>query len=68
MVYDISLENGFKTKGMITHDSTTTYSYYNRGQDVRGVYINDIIYTISNKYIKANKLDDLQEIVTLKLY
>lgn len=68
LVYDISLENGFKTKGMITHDSTTTYSYYNRGQDVRGVYINDILYTISNKYIKANKLDDLQEIVTLKLY
>lgn len=67
LVYNISLENGFETKGTITHDTTNSYSYYTKGQDVRGVYINDILYTISNKYIKANKLDDLQEIVTLKL-
>lgn len=67
LVYNITLENGFKEKGTITHDTTTNSSYYNRGQDVRGLYINDILYTISNKYIKANKLDDLKEIVTLKL-
>lgn len=67
LVYNISLENRFETKGTITHDTTNSYSYYTKGQDVRGVYINDILYTISNKYIKANKLDDLQEIVTLKL-
>lgn len=67
LVYNINLENGFEQKGMITHDTKNTYSYYYSNQDVRGIYINDILYTISNKYIKANKIDDLQEISTLKL-
>lgn len=65
LVYDIDLTNGFKEKGTITHDSSDYYSYSKEG--VRGVYINDILYTLSNKYIKSNNLKDLKEIKSLKL-
>ena len=65
LVYDIDLTNGFKEKGTITHDSSDYYSYSKEG--VRGVYINDILYTLSNKYIKSNNLNDLKEIKSLKL-
>lgn len=33
----------------------------------RGLYINDVIYTFSNKYLKANSLKDLQSLSSLTL-
>lgn len=67
-VYRINLTEGFQLKGTITHDKTKSrYSYYNQSRLLRGLYIEDNLYTISEDYIKVNKLEDLQEIGQVKV-
>lgn len=67
-VYRINLIDGFQLKGTITHDKTKSkYSYYNQSRLLRGLYIGDNLYTISEDYIKINKLDDLKEINQVKV-
>lgn len=70
-VYSLDITNGFNFKGLITHDasdnsdnnSSSWYSYNNNYiSDIRGLYIDDTLYTVSNKEIKANNLDTLAEI------
>lgn len=70
-VYNINLTDGFKLKGVITHNKTTSasrYPYRNTSKLLRGMWIEDNLYTVSEDMIKVNKLDDLTEISTLKLY
>ena len=66
-VYHIDLE-GFKLKGVINHkkDTTPRYYYY-PSKLLRGLYIDDNLYTVSESEIKINKLEDLKEISNLKL-
>lgn len=63
-VYNIDLTNGFKFKGLITHntiDEDNSYnSYYTA--DIRGLYIDSTLYTVSEREIKANNLETLEEI------
>ena len=67
-VYNINLTDGFTLKGTITHEKTKSkYSYYNTSRLLRGLYIDDNLYTVSEDYIKVNRLDDLQEISQLKI-
>ena len=67
-VYNINLTDGFTLKGTITHEKTKSkYSYYNTSRLLRGLYIDDNLYTVSEDYIKVNSLDDLQEISQLKI-
>ena len=67
-VYNINLTDGFTLKGTITHDKTKSkYSYYNTSRLLRGLYIDDNLYTVSEDYIKVNRLNDLQEISQLKI-
>ena len=67
-VYNINLTDGFRLKGTITHEKTKSkYSYYNASRLLRGLYIDDNLYTVSEDYIKVNRLDDLQEISQLKI-
>ena len=68
-VYNINLTNGFTLKGTITHEKTESkYAYYNNASRLlRGLYIDDNLYTVSEDYIKVNKLNDLQEISQLKI-
>ena len=67
-VYQINLTEGFQLKGTITHDkSNSKYTYYQQSRLLRGLYIEDNLYTISEDYIKINKLEDLQEINQLKI-
>lgn len=67
-VYNINLTDGFTLKGTITHEKTKSkYSYYNASRLLRGLYIDDNLYTISEDYIKVNSLDNLQEISQLKI-
>ena len=67
-VYNINLKDGFKLKGRITHyesdEEFKKSGYYFRGEyDVqRSLYINNILYTISQKKILLNSLDDLDEV------
>ena len=68
LVYNVDLK-GFTKKGVITHDKTyNKYNYYNNSPKLlRGLYIDDNLYTVSEDYLKVNKLDDLEEINSLKL-
>ena len=67
-VYNINLTDGFTLKWTITHEKTKSkYSYYNASRLLRGLYIDDNLYTVSEDYIKVNRLDDLQEISQLKI-
>jgi uncharacterized secreted protein with C-terminal beta-propeller domain len=65
-VFNVSLENGFVFKGGITHmENYTDYSYYPQYLPYsvkRSLYIDNVLYTISNKLIKMNNLEDLSEI------
>lgn len=72
-VYHIDLAGGFKLKGRITHLSDQDYLmagnyWYHSDKNVsRILYVDDVLYTLSGKYIKANSLDSLAEIGTLEI-
>jgi len=72
-VYNIDLANGFTLKGKITHLSGQDYkkagsSWYDSDKNVKRIlYINDVLYTLSEKYIKSSSLDNLAEIGTLEI-
>ena len=67
IVYDIN-KKGFKQKGVITHEKESSrYYYYDSSRLLRGLYIEDDLYTVSEDYIKVNKLEDLSELSSLKL-
>jgi len=67
-VLDISLD-GIKERGRISHDNETPkknkYRYgrfdYNK-QIKRSLYMDDVLYTISNSIVKANDLETIEEI------
>ncbi len=67
-VYKINLTDGFKLKGTITHNKTTSkYGYWNNSKLLRGLYIDDNLFTISEEQIKVNRLEDLEQISELKV-
>jgi inhibitor of cysteine peptidase len=79
-VYKINLEDGFDLKGRISHypgkqmdeDDKDDYSSYRLQQNwkrnvQRALYMDDILYTFSQEIIKANDLDDLDEINSVEL-
>jgi inhibitor of cysteine peptidase len=68
-------EKGFELKGKIDHseggqaskiDYWRGVSYYDNSVK-RSLYIDDVLYTFSNKYLKMNKLDGLDEVKALKM-
>ena len=66
-VYHIDLK-GFKLKGVINHEKNTTPRYYYyKSKLLRGLYIEDNLYTVSESEIRINKLEDLKEISNLNL-
>ena len=69
-VYNINLEEGLKLKGVITHEKVPTtkyYYYYNYSKLLRGVYIDNNLFTVSEDQIKVNNLDTLEQITELKI-
>lgn len=64
LVYNIDLNEGFKLKGVITHDKKLNYkNIYNYGSKLlRGLYIKNNLFTVSEDAIKVNNLDTLEEI------
>ena len=69
-VYKINLEEGFNLKGIITHEKQTKskyYYYYNNSKLLRGLYIDDNLYTVSESAIKVNKLENLEQVNELKI-
>ena len=66
IVYNINLKDGIKQKGVITHD-VSTYGYINTSQLLRGVYIDNELYTVSQNEVKVNNLDTLEQVSNLKI-
>ena len=59
-VFSVSVEDGLVLRGRITHqdDAWLDSSYYVK----RSLYINDVLYTISDELVKMNDLESLDEI------
>jgi len=69
-VFNVDLVNGIVLKGNVTHENETANetNYYDyQSQITRSLYIDNILYTLSNKMIKANSLDDMSEISNVQL-
>jgi len=66
-VYNINVQDGFKLKGVITHEKTNATYYYSSSKLLRGLYIDNNLYTVSETMIKVNELDSLKAVGELKL-
>jgi hypothetical protein len=65
-VFNISLEQGFRLKGNITHQNHA--DQFESGLQVKRIlYIDNVLYTISDKKIKMNSLENLGEINEVEL-
>ena len=67
-MFSVSPEGGFVLKGRITHGAIENnyrgdYSLYIR----RSLYIDDVLYTISDSLVKLNGLENLSEIGHVEL-
>lgn len=73
-VYKLNLD-GFEYKGRITHMSEEEkqineywwYWYQSSSYIYRSLYIGNVLYTISDKMVKMNNLDDISEIDSMNL-
>jgi len=73
-VFDLTLENGFVLKGTVSHLENDTemiktgYYYYSSPYDVkRSLYMDNVLYTISDKMIKMNDLSNLDLVNKVEL-
>ena len=69
-VYNIDVNNGFDLKGIITHEKNfnkkSSY-YYSNSKLLRGLYVDNNLYTVSETAVKVNNLDTLELISELKI-
>ncbi len=69
-VFSLTIEGGFQPRGGISHANDIPegdyggWSYYSVR---RSLYIEELIYTISESLVKINRMDDLAEIGELEL-
>jgi len=70
-VFDISLTDGLVLKGGITHSEDNALLgwdwYYSSRSVKRSLYIDNVLYTISDGLVKMNSLEDLSEISEIEL-
>ncbi|MDD5416682.1 MAG: beta-propeller domain-containing protein [Candidatus Aenigmarchaeota archaeon] len=68
-VFDLTVENGFVFKGKVSHNETLNqYDYYWSPYAVkRTLFMDDVLYTISDKMIKMNKLVDMTYLNSVEL-
>lgn len=64
LVYGINLEDGFVPKGFIDHSETDPKSYSGTNL-IRGVYIKDYLFTVSQGMVKVNKLGTLEQVASV---
>ena len=58
-VFTTSLTNGFTLKGNVTHQETSVEQWNSSYWIKRALYIEDVLYTVSDKKVKMNSLTDL---------
>ncbi|UCD26106.1 MAG: beta-propeller domain-containing protein [Candidatus Bathyarchaeota archaeon] len=59
-VFNITLTNGFILRGNLTHQEVGITGWDSSYHVKRGLYIEDVLYTISDSKIKLNSLDNLE--------
>ena len=64
-VLNLDASSGFNLKGTVAHLDNDS-RYYGMG-DARTFYIDDVLYTASEEYLRMNSFDDLDEINSIKL-
>ena len=68
LVYKINLTDGFKLKGTVTHDAEKSqYKYYTNSRLLRGLYIENNLFTISEDSIQVNNLENMEFITKINL-
>jgi uncharacterized secreted protein with C-terminal beta-propeller domain len=65
-IFDISLEQGFTLEGKITHQNVADQFEYNLNVN-RILYIDYVLYTISNNKVKINNLESLEPLNEINL-
>lgn len=72
-VFNVSPKDGIKLKGKIQHETETQvkpadeYIDWSRQQIQRGLYIEDVLLTVSDHMIKWNQISDLKEVDRVNL-
>ena len=64
-VFDLNSSDGFSLKGTVTHSAEDS-RYYGMS-NARSFYIDEVLYTASEGYLKMNFLNNLEEINSIKL-
>ena len=66
-VFNIN-ENEITLRGKIDHETNSNESYYYGPYTVeRSLYMDNVLYTVSKSFVKANDLDSLDELNSVKL-
>ncbi len=58
-VFNLDLTSGFTLRGSITHQDSSSQQYDSGYWIKRALYIDNVLYTISDKMVKMNSLTDL---------
>jgi len=70
-VFNVDLTSGFTLKGRVSHADPESFEkagYYWGGTDVqRSAYIENVLYTVSNRFVKASDLDSLKELGSVEI-
>lgn len=61
-VFNITISDGITLRGNVTHQENSTVYWDSTYWVKRALYIENVLYSISDKKIKMNSLDDLMEI------
>jgi len=65
-VFNITLTGGFVLRGNVTHQEADASGWDSHYWVKRELYIEDVLYTVSDKKIKMNSLEDLRLINTIE--
>jgi len=64
-IFGMGIDNGINLKGTITHTDNDS-GFYGMGNS-RTFYIEDVLYTASDVYLKMNSINNLEDINSIKL-
>ena len=64
-VYGLDAKDGFELKGTIEHPADDRWPYDHNYP--RSFYIEDVLYTVSDSYLKMNDISDVSEINSIRL-
>jgi uncharacterized secreted protein with C-terminal beta-propeller domain len=66
-VFNITLSDGIVLRGSITHQENSSINWDTVYDVKRALYIENVLYSLSDKKIKMNSLEDLTEIREIQL-